>query len=1298
MAPRWFAVRRRSAGMTRTAALLGGALSLFVSAPAAAQDGVTTVWSATMTVGEGDDFQGGGGGPLGYCKGAGSEVCEYGSLSDDDFTLDGTDYTVESLRTGSDGADSTHLTLDRYFPSAGLGDLTLQFGSTSFALSSASPTEKDRGGGGSAPTNNYKWDDPSGWDQPEAGDVVVVKILSAAPTPTFDPASGARAAPGTNVTLTFAEPIRKDDSNAEFADGDLSGILTLKMTDGDGSDIGYSASLNDAKTVITIDPTSDLAHGPVHVAISNQYWDVAGNQGRTAAATFTVGASSTSPTLSSAITDRTIVKVGGTEAITLADHFSDADGDTLTFEATSDDETKATAAIASGALTVTGVARGSADVTVTATDDDSNTATDTFAVTVKGAPAKSSDIAAVTVAVGATVDIDLTDHFTDPDGDTLTFSASCTPAACTRATLSVNGGTLEVRGDVEGSGDRAQATARDADGNTVLSNVFDITVTPEPPAAPVFNPKNGDTVGPETNITLTFGEAIKKNASNTDFMDSDLSNVLTLKTGSAAGTPIAYSASINDARKIITIDPSEDLAEGDVYVAISNGWYDADGIRGAAANATFTVSTSGICSRTAQVRTAILDALTNVNDCADVTAEHLTSVTGLDMAGKGIASLKPGDFEGLSGPMALSLAWNNRAGLTSLPAGLLDEISNGPINMNLDAIQLTDDDVADVVRLGGAVMSLRATGLTATQVDTLLDGLSDGLDKLYLDGNDLAGVTWSKLSRLVQLDLLGLNGANLNDEAAAAVTANVDAGVSELRMSYNSLTAVPSLSRLTGLRTLTLQLNDLDEADLTSSAFAGPTNLSTVELWPGNPGVTRTPEQLTNALPPGFSNAQEGDRPTMRVTKLVQGTPLDGNRAYGLRLDCVRTGDTTSDPRVVPFSLQANGATVIPVHAPGLRVALVEIAGSSSHYRIVDTADCTVTEADSGGAARTIVTYSHPSVRDTVKPAATVTNVFEPTYAIAPSVAADEGEDAELAIRLGQAAPTGGLTLNVAYDYSGSAATADTGSTLSTLKVPAGSADGDAEHSDRRRRPGRRRGDLHGHDFDLGDGLERESDGHRRSDRDDQRRRRGGGADRLRVVRLGDCETHGLGGGERRRRHALRAGHGEPPAAELHHVRGRGGGRRHGDREHRLPHLAEDGDVRPVGHEQNEEPDRHVPERRHGRAGGDDRVAHRRRGRSRRRPGRPLRAPRHGLVGNDHHFAARTHDPETDHGGDRRHRHGSRRHRRGDRDAGPTPRQARAASPSRSRPARPARRRRRTTTSCPRRSRSPRAPPRQRPT
>ena len=119
---------------------------------------------------------------------------------------------------------------------------------------------------------------------------------------------------------------------------------------------------------------------------------------------------------------------------------------------------------------------------------------------------------------------------------------------------------------------------------------------PSGPAAPTLFPADGGTVNDAgTDITLTFAGAIQKDAGGTSFSGhSDLAAILTLKAGGAGGTDIAYTASIDGANTVVTVNPSDDLADGAVYVAVSDDWFDADGVRGTAASATFTVAAPAV--------------------------------------------------------------------------------------------------------------------------------------------------------------------------------------------------------------------------------------------------------------------------------------------------------------------------------------------------------------------------------------------------------------------------------------------------------------------------------------------------------------------------------------------------------------------------------------------------------------------------------------------------------------------------------------------------------------------------------
>ena len=79
---------------------------------------------------------------------------------------------------------------------------------------------------------------------------------------------------------------------------------------------------------------------------------------------------------------------------------------------------------------------------------------------------------------------------------------------------------------------------------------------------------------------------------------------------------------------------------------------------------------AGICGRTAAVRTAILNKISGVSDCALVTDAHLAAITGtLVLYDDGISTLAAGDFDGLTAPRELALDDNS---LSTLPAGVFD--------------------------------------------------------------------------------------------------------------------------------------------------------------------------------------------------------------------------------------------------------------------------------------------------------------------------------------------------------------------------------------------------------------------------------------------------------------------------------------------------------------------------------------------------------------------------------------------------------------------------------------------------
>ena len=81
----------------------------------------------------------------------------------------------------------------------------------------------------------------------------------------------------------------------------------------------------------------------------------------------------------------------------------------------------------------------------------------------------------------------------------------------------------------------------------------------------------------------------------------------------------------------------------------------------------------GVCDRTAEIRDAIVSAVTGVTDCAEITETQLGQITTLTLFGVSITALAADDLIGLSGLVTLNLAYT---GLTVLPPTVFDDLTS----------------------------------------------------------------------------------------------------------------------------------------------------------------------------------------------------------------------------------------------------------------------------------------------------------------------------------------------------------------------------------------------------------------------------------------------------------------------------------------------------------------------------------------------------------------------------------------------------------------------------------------------
>lgn len=131
------------------------------------------------------------------------------------------------------------------------------------------------------------------------------------------------------------------------------------------------------------------------------------------------------PSVRGEIPDRQMTE-GDTVTIDVKSYFTDPDGDSLTYAAAASDASVLSASVSESRLTLIALAPGEAEVTVTATDPGGLKATQAFDATVEHrnrAPVLADSIPEQALDKGGTATVDLSSHFTDPDGDVMVYEA-----------------------------------------------------------------------------------------------------------------------------------------------------------------------------------------------------------------------------------------------------------------------------------------------------------------------------------------------------------------------------------------------------------------------------------------------------------------------------------------------------------------------------------------------------------------------------------------------------------------------------------------------------------------------------------------------------------------------------------------------------------------------------------------------------------------------------------------------------------------------------------------------------------
>ncbi len=174
------------------------------------------------------------------------------------------------------------------------------------------------------------------------------------------------------------------------------------------------------------------------------------------------------PILDKPINDITLTEGFVDTTLDLSNTFSDPDGDDLTLTAESSGDV-VSVSVSGTSLTITEVSIGSAGILVTAEDGNGGTVSDEFVVTVSEATNASPEVAnaiddkTLDEGFGSTT-VDLSNTFSDPDGDNLSLSAESSDENV--VLVSISGTTLTITEEGPGSS-TVTVTADDGNNGTV---------------------------------------------------------------------------------------------------------------------------------------------------------------------------------------------------------------------------------------------------------------------------------------------------------------------------------------------------------------------------------------------------------------------------------------------------------------------------------------------------------------------------------------------------------------------------------------------------------------------------------------------------------------------------------------------------------------------------------------------------------------------------------------------------------------------------------------------------------------
>ncbi len=353
-----------------------------------------------------------------------------------------------------------------------------------------------------------------------------------------------------------------------------------------------------------------------------------------------------------------------------------------------------------------------------------------------------------------------------------------------------------------------------------------------------------------------------------------------------------------------------------------------------------------VSQRTTQVRDAIVAAVPNITDAADVTDTHLAAITVLNLRSTGITSLQSGDFSGLTsltslnlyGNMLSSLPNNIFEGLTTLTSLRLGGNVVDPMPLIVSIQQVSTGQFKVVIAEGAPFnISVPVNGSTVT----ILKGSTASTtftSTTNVNLGTLPSLPANHFGYVIAKSAICSRTTPVAEAIAAAVPNVTDcnnvtevdlATIISLDLSSQSITSLQSddFAGLLSLSTLDLSNNQL--SSLPAGIFDGLTYLTSVDLS----GNTTDPISLSISLEKVDTNQIKAVIPTgapFDITLPISGA--NGSLSGGTTLT-IPTGSvesTTQNVTRTPNTIAAVTTTIgtlptIPTSHSGYVLAKVGV-------------------------------------------------------------------------------------------------------------------------------------------------------------------------------------------------------------------------------------------------------------------------------------------------------------------------------------------------------------------------------------